>query len=269
LFSPFWDKRVENLDCLCCMSILLHLVAFLYYNNPELLELDSAGAAALDNLLVAANIVCFAAICLLFTTNVVERRFNAATSDMVSQRMAKLIVAIQHDIRHHSVIFVRALRVRRNSDDQFDIFKLRDAHVGVRVADAIHGIGIITFSNEQQVDVRYDGGQVIKYDSNTASAKLSVLIDSKDQSHVSLSMFVSASQEALDGGRTVYSSEALEALFYMLLLIDKDTDLKNPYLSPQLRDHISHLTPLSMLVVSAPAIPHLSSPRRASASLLS
>ena len=48
VFSPFWDKRVENLDCLCCISILLHLIAFLYYNNPELIKSDSDGAAALD-----------------------------------------------------------------------------------------------------------------------------------------------------------------------------------------------------------------------------
>jgi len=174
---------------------------------------------------------------------------------MVSKKMAQLILSLQRDVRRQSVTFIRALRVRSNTASvMYDKFDMHDAHEGVRVVDAIHGIGVITYSNEQQVSVRYDGGQTIQYDSAAASAKLSVLADNKDQSHVSFSTFARAAEEALDGNcshGTVYSSEALEALFYVLLLLDKDTDLQMPYLSPQLRDHISKQSSLSTRVVSS------------------
>ena len=32
---PYWDKRVDLLDCVCCLSILLHLEANVYFNNAE------------------------------------------------------------------------------------------------------------------------------------------------------------------------------------------------------------------------------------------
>ena len=32
--SPFWDKRVNVLDCSCCLAILIHCVAYLYATNP-------------------------------------------------------------------------------------------------------------------------------------------------------------------------------------------------------------------------------------------
>jgi hypothetical protein len=32
---PYWDKRVDALDCICCLSILLQLEATIYFNNAE------------------------------------------------------------------------------------------------------------------------------------------------------------------------------------------------------------------------------------------
>ena len=34
LCSPFWDKRVNRLDCACCISIIVHSIAALYFNSP-------------------------------------------------------------------------------------------------------------------------------------------------------------------------------------------------------------------------------------------
>ena len=34
LCSPFWDKRVNRLDCACCLSIIVHSIAALYFNSP-------------------------------------------------------------------------------------------------------------------------------------------------------------------------------------------------------------------------------------------
>ena len=47
---PYWDKRVNYLDCLCCISILLHCIASLYFNNELCLSDD--GSVVLDALLV-------------------------------------------------------------------------------------------------------------------------------------------------------------------------------------------------------------------------
>ena len=33
--TPFWDQRLNRFDCACCASILLHVVATLYYNNRD------------------------------------------------------------------------------------------------------------------------------------------------------------------------------------------------------------------------------------------
>jgi hypothetical protein len=49
--SPYWDARVVNLDTMCCVSILLHLIASLYYNNKQFVEEDLDGAASLDSVL--------------------------------------------------------------------------------------------------------------------------------------------------------------------------------------------------------------------------
>jgi hypothetical protein len=54
---PFWDKRVNALDCACCMSIMVHCVASLYYNNAEFVHPGSWKARKLDELLVAVNIL--------------------------------------------------------------------------------------------------------------------------------------------------------------------------------------------------------------------
>ena len=207
VFSPYWDKRVQNLDCLCCISILLHLIALLYYNNPELLRLDFDGAAALDRLLVAANVICLGAICLLFAINVVERRFNNAVTNSIAHQMATLILSLQYDLRCRCDAFIQAVQVHTITDKK------------------------------------------------------------ETCSHLSFPTFVIAVKEALDGytAEVVYSSEALESLFYTLLLLDQDTDLHSSFMSQHLRSQNSKKSLLSIEVVSAPVSActvHASMPER-------
>ena len=77
---PFWDKRVDMLDCVCCLSILLHVESTLYYWNPLFVNLGSGGAEQLDGLLVAANVICVLHMFGLFFLTLIEHRFRHSRS---------------------------------------------------------------------------------------------------------------------------------------------------------------------------------------------
>ena len=38
LRRPYWDKRVNYLDCFCCLTILLLILSSLYFNNGSFLD---------------------------------------------------------------------------------------------------------------------------------------------------------------------------------------------------------------------------------------
>ena len=68
------------LDCVCCLSILLHVESTLYYWNPLFVNLGSGGAEQLDGLLVAANIICVLHMFGLFFLTLIEHRFRHSRS---------------------------------------------------------------------------------------------------------------------------------------------------------------------------------------------
>ena len=95
---PFWDKRVNALDCLCCMSVMVHCIASLYYNNADFVQPGSTRAARLDALLVAVNILTYFAIAGLFVVTALEDRFKHSATKALSFFMADTVVALQQDL---------------------------------------------------------------------------------------------------------------------------------------------------------------------------
>ena len=108
--SPYWDARVVNLDTMCCVSILLHLIASLYYNNNMIVIEDLRGAASLDSVLVAANIACLAVMCGLFAVNLLENKFTVSAVRTISQRMARTVVSLQIELQRNSAGFMQQLQ---------------------------------------------------------------------------------------------------------------------------------------------------------------
>ena len=109
--SPYWDARVVNLDTMCCVSILLHLIASLYYNNNMIVIEDLVGAASLDSVLVAANIVCFAVIGGLFAVNLLEKKFTVSAVRTISRRIARTVAAVQIELQRSSSGFMQHVQI--------------------------------------------------------------------------------------------------------------------------------------------------------------
>ena len=109
---PFWDKRVNWLDCFCCVSIMLHCIGLLYWNNIEFaVDQDgdtgplsakwafAKGAIPLDGILVAICILNFAAILALFACNLVEMKFRRHIIDALSRTVARAVIKLQVALR--------------------------------------------------------------------------------------------------------------------------------------------------------------------------
>jgi hypothetical protein len=95
---------------MCCISILLHLIANLYYNNNMIVVDDLGGAASLDSVLVAANIACFAVMSGLFAVNLLENKFTVSAARTISQRIARAVVAVQIELQRNSAGFMQQLQ---------------------------------------------------------------------------------------------------------------------------------------------------------------
>ena len=93
------------LDCVCCLSILLHVESTLYYWNPLFVtdqgaNLSSGGAGQLDGLLVAANIICVLHMLGLFFLTLIEHRFRHSRSLCQTMKSAVLWHNV-HAMHHH------------------------------------------------------------------------------------------------------------------------------------------------------------------------
>ena len=63
MVRPFWDTRLNVLDCVGCVSILLHVIANVLYNNADFIRppdsdiKSSEDARALNFYLVVVNLL--------------------------------------------------------------------------------------------------------------------------------------------------------------------------------------------------------------------
>jgi hypothetical protein len=94
--SPFWDRRVNWLDCICCLSILLHLISFIYYNDSDFTL--APGAAAFDTILVVVNILVIICILALFFVSAAEAIFRRHATFKVASSVSKDLVDLQANL---------------------------------------------------------------------------------------------------------------------------------------------------------------------------
>ncbi len=111
---PYWDSRVDVLDCACCVSILLHLVAAVYFNDAAF-NLDddlnpTARASQLDTLLVVVNILIMCFIALLFAWTFLENVFRIRGRSVLARIVATNVITLQANLQRHRTQFVDALK---------------------------------------------------------------------------------------------------------------------------------------------------------------
>jgi hypothetical protein len=97
------------LDCLCCVSILVHCIAALYYNDPVFIKDFPSGAKSLDTILVVMNCLCFVSMLGLFCANLAEGRFREQSVSAIAKKASELVVGLQTELQCRRETMVYAL----------------------------------------------------------------------------------------------------------------------------------------------------------------
>ena len=217
---PFWDSRIDNLDCVCSASILLQVVANLFYNNPIFTDEVPGRPQQLDDALIVVNFVVLAVIFGLFIFTLVENRFKAVAIGTLSKKVTQMVISMQREIAFHHEAFVPCLVKAMNEPPS-------SLEVGIRVSHEVHGPGTIKDMRGKSVAVTFDGGSMHYYAMDSALAKLKII--GIDPSHlrtdsVGVGQLRYAMTECLRGKAVARSFAAIEALFWVLKAVDNLTE---------------------------------------------
>jgi hypothetical protein len=201
-------------------SLMLHLVASMYYADPGFAEGGSEGggpSSRLEVSLIVINLGAVAAAVCLFILSLLEDSFKAAAVAGLSKAIAALIMSLQLEMRSKSQSLLDALE---------EIKKSVPALVeGCRVSHPVRGGGVLTAvvpddARGKLYHVDFDNGEIHHYSAESAT-KLHVDKDRGDApaDAVLLDEFQQMAQQCLQGSLRV-SPAALEALFLALNALD-------------------------------------------------
>ena len=168
LCSPYWDKAVNDLDVVCCYSILLHCLAGLFWNNPDFI--DGSGAKALENVMIAANLVIWILCLVLFAWTFIANQFRGQASRKLSMVVASAVRNLQVELRKYSTEYCDALFANKATDrvymlhfiavtDKFLKDKMQETPFWVDPA-ALEALFLMfkSVSDDPIVDIPSDGG---------------------------------------------------------------------------------------------------------------
>jgi hypothetical protein len=248
---PFWDSRVNALDCLCCVSILIHCITGLYYNNAAFI-LDSA-ASDLDKLLVAVNCITIIAVIGLFTITFTENQFRVSHTNVISKAMGGVISKLQLTLRTRCDVLLRHLNeeARNQSMD-----------LGSEVAHPIFGLGKVRDKTEKPrtFTVTFQDGCTQFFATEEEVAELAITTGKANDAPL-CEQFKAAAAAALEGTSITASNLTLEALFFVLLLVTCEEDSHTLLLSRRVRESIGQRDGISIHVVAPPVHKHRNTPR--------
>jgi hypothetical protein len=218
---PFWDPRIDNLDCICCASLLLHAIASLLYNNRDFTksELDptqtSTGATSLETAMICVNALTLLAILGQFLTEFAEHKLKLHAVRTVVKTVTRLVVRLQQDLQENRLTFLAALETARNAPPELE--------VGSFVQHAEHGDGkckdILCADDGTKIFViLFGSGDRHHYTELSAQRKL-VLLKSAFCEHrdpVPLSLLLAATKALT----ITVNPKLIEALFIILKAIE-------------------------------------------------
>ena len=108
------------MDCVCCLSILLHFVSFLYFNDKAFIR--QQGAVELDAILVVVNCLVFIAILFLFIWTLLEHYFRHYTTAVLSKHVGDLVVKIQAELTQRRSVLTQHLEASSAGNVKFHQF---------------------------------------------------------------------------------------------------------------------------------------------------
>ena len=106
--SPFWDRRVDLLDCVCCVVVMLHVLSGLLYINPDFKDFSSIDE--LEHSLLVVNGGAILIIFGLFVLGVFEDKiWKVSATKSVARVVAELVVTLQRSLHMRQELFLQAL----------------------------------------------------------------------------------------------------------------------------------------------------------------
>lgn len=232
---------MNALDCVGCVSILIHCITGLYYNNAAFV-VDS-GASDLDFLLVAVNAITFAAIISLYAITLTENMFRKSHTKVIAKAMGRVIPELQSTLRTRSDVVIEEL---------FESAKVAPSmQLGSEVVHPTFGIGRVRDLTEKPsltVTVIFENGSSQFFERHEDLAQLT-LTTGKVNDTALCEQFKAAVTKALAGTSITASNFVIEALFYVLLLVTCEEDSHTLLLSNRVRDAIGQRDGISKAVV--------------------
>jgi hypothetical protein len=254
------DTAVNYLDLIACLSILLHLLALLLYNNLDfwiaLKDVGLDSPKALDGILVAASIAFFLYGVTVCCFRIGEAYYRADTATRAAKVVATAVVSLQTDLILIADAFLNALSVATKPQAIFaEGDRVEHLSLGVGLVESVmeHGRG-------HAVVVAFGNGAKEYYETESELARLSLVVspDAKasyscdTSSLVFLKDFTQAcSQVCQDSGLKMRDASVLEATFAVLKLAHEDDDRYNATrLSARMRSTLATDRGLPITVVS-------------------
>ena len=175
---PFWDGYLDDLDCLCCISILLHVISSLFYNNESFIGRNAAEEGnmprGLEAVLLAINLSTLGIFLSLFIKSLIENKFKRQVVKVLSTHVADLVLQVQRQVAPKGAGFLQLIETAKLAMPLLD--------ENVRVFHETHGLGTIRSvqcENERAkpILVCFDSGAEHHYDMQQADRKLTVVFD--------------------------------------------------------------------------------------------
>jgi hypothetical protein len=209
--QPYWDKRVNALDCMCCLSITMHCIAVLYYNNMDFVnnkdKVSLEGGLVLDGLLVAADIICFALTGLLFAKTFTENTFRNMSCKFLTNNIVQTLLQLQQELVKERDTFDQLLH--RNNVVMTPVSKSQSQSGESNAATVVEGT--VTDANVVTNSIPFASSQAMVDEPRATPIP----------GEVTREGFIAAASQAL--GHQV-GRPSLEALFFTLRLIQVDDD---------------------------------------------
>ncbi len=216
LNKPFWDSRLDYLDCVCSLSIMLHVLSLAYFNNPNFYdEMDQDAPWFFETGLFGINCLALLTIASLFVTSLVKQKFTSYAMARMAQIVARSIVLLQEDLLCQRDAFLPSIRKY--------VAETPSLGIGVRVSHASHGLGEIkdTARNDDDKpcwDVVFDSGDRRYYPQANGPQKLLAVVQDVTSSHpkVTLRVFRLAVLHCIPHALPC----VIEALYVLLQVLD-------------------------------------------------
>jgi hypothetical protein len=255
--KPYWDKRVNDLDCMCCLSIMLHCIAVLYYNNQDFTTARVEGGLALDGLLVAADVICFASTGLLFCKTFLENAFRGRSCEVLTKRIVQAQLHLQKALVANRDSFKQLLLDHASwTAETVGMTQPLGAAPGNGTGVPKPGSGTLASASSSLVPANIMHGTTTDVAlSGTDSGGLDARAPTTPHlaaalgHQVTYENFAAAASQVLEGQGLGVAPAAIESLFLTLKLIDVDDDEHSGEMSLVTRDKLADKSPIPFELV--------------------